>query len=71
MDDIAAWLEGIGLGQCAELFRANDLTAAVLPELTDQDLRGSGCRSATADCCSKRSTTARSHQMKRRRSRRR
>ena len=42
MDDTAAWLEEIGLGQHAELFRANDITAAVLPELTDEDLRQLG-----------------------------
>jgi predicted ATPase/class 3 adenylate cyclase len=42
MDDIAAWLERVGLGQHAELFRANDITAAVLPELTDEDLRQLG-----------------------------
>ena len=42
MDDIAAWLEEIGLGQHAELLRASDITAAVLPELTDADLRELG-----------------------------
>jgi len=42
MDDIAAWLEEIGLGQHTELFRANDITASVLPELTDEDLRELG-----------------------------
>jgi class 3 adenylate cyclase/predicted ATPase len=42
MDDIAAWLENIGLGQHAELLRANDITAAVLTELTDEDLRDLG-----------------------------
>ena len=42
MDDIAGSLEAIGLGQHAELFRANDITAVVLPELADQDLRDLG-----------------------------
>jgi SAM domain (Sterile alpha motif) len=42
MDDIAAWLEQIGLGQYAELFRANDITETVLPELTDEDLKDLG-----------------------------
>jgi class 3 adenylate cyclase/predicted ATPase len=40
--DIAAWLEGLGLGQYAEAFRANDITKGVLPELTDEDLKGLG-----------------------------
>ena len=39
MDDVAAWLATIGLGQYAERFRASDITVAVLPELTDDDLR--------------------------------
>ena len=42
MGEIAAWLEENGLGQYAELFRANDITAPVLPELTDDDLKGLG-----------------------------
>jgi class 3 adenylate cyclase len=42
MDDIAAWLEGIGLGQYAEGFRANDISAMVLAELTNDDLRELG-----------------------------
>ncbi len=42
MGEIAAWLEENGLGQYAELFRANDITAPVLPELTDDDLKELG-----------------------------
>jgi class 3 adenylate cyclase/predicted ATPase len=42
MDDITAWLETIGLTQYAELFRANDITPSVLPELTDDDLKELG-----------------------------
>jgi class 3 adenylate cyclase/tetratricopeptide (TPR) repeat protein len=42
MNDIAAWLENIGLGQYAERFRANDITAAVVSELTNDDLRELG-----------------------------
>lgn len=40
MDDIATWLEELGLGQHAELFRANDVT--MLPELTEGDLKELG-----------------------------
>jgi hypothetical protein len=29
--DIDPWLRGIGLGQYAELFRANDIDAELLP----------------------------------------
>jgi class 3 adenylate cyclase len=42
MDDITVWLETIGLSRYAELFRANDITTSVLPELTDDDLRELG-----------------------------
>jgi class 3 adenylate cyclase/predicted ATPase len=42
MGEIAAWLEEIGLGQYAELFLANDISAPVVPELTDDDLKELG-----------------------------
>ncbi len=42
MDDITAWLGTIGLSEYAELFRANDITTAILPDLTDDDLRELG-----------------------------
>ncbi|SDJ85014.1 adenylate/guanylate cyclase [Bradyrhizobium sp. Rc2d] len=40
--DIAAWLRGLGLGQYEEAFRANDVDAEVLMELTAEDLVGLG-----------------------------
>ena len=36
--DIAAWLRGLDLGQYEAAFRDNDIDAAVLPELTAEDL---------------------------------
>lgn len=40
--DIAAWLRGLGLERYAQAFRDNQITAEVLPELTDADLRELG-----------------------------
>ena len=45
MLDIDAWLRGIGLGQYAELFRANDIEAELLPRLTADDLKDMGVAS--------------------------
>ena len=42
MDDIGAWLDGVGLGQYAEQFRAHDLRFDVLGDLTDEDLKELG-----------------------------
>jgi class 3 adenylate cyclase/tetratricopeptide (TPR) repeat protein len=36
------WLEGIGLGQYAELFRSNDIDFELLPRLTGDDLKDIG-----------------------------
>src|SRR5215475_11136535 len=43
--DIAEWLRGLGLGQYAEAFAANDIDGEVLPELTADDLTGLGITS--------------------------
>ncbi|HET6521210.1 MAG TPA: adenylate/guanylate cyclase domain-containing protein [Geminicoccaceae bacterium] len=43
--DVAAWLRDLGLGRYAEAFRANDIDAAVLPELTAEDLVAIGVTS--------------------------
>src|SRR5919199_1543217 len=43
--DIAGWLRGLGLEQYAVAFRANDIDADVLPELTAEDLIGLGVSS--------------------------
>jgi len=41
-EQIADWLEKLGLGQYAKLFADNDIDVSVLPHLTDQDLRDLG-----------------------------
>jgi hypothetical protein len=43
--DVADWLRGLGLGQYASVFAANDIDAEVLPELTADDLTGLGITS--------------------------
>jgi class 3 adenylate cyclase len=40
--DIAAWLRGLGLEQYEQAFRDNAVDAAVLPELTAEDLKDLG-----------------------------
>jgi class 3 adenylate cyclase len=42
MQQIADWLETIGLGQYAQRFAENDVSIGVLPDLTDQDLKDLG-----------------------------
>ena len=42
MQQIANWLQKLGLGQYAQHFAENDIDASVLPELTDQDLKDLG-----------------------------
>jgi class 3 adenylate cyclase len=43
--DVAAWLEGLGLGRYAQAFRDNDVDAEVLLRLTAEDLAGLGVAS--------------------------
>src|SRR6516165_9730896 len=38
MQQIADWLEELGLGQYAQRFAENDITFVILPDLSDQDL---------------------------------
>jgi class 3 adenylate cyclase len=45
MQQIADWLEQLGLGQYAGCFAENDITVAILPDLTDQDLKELGVAS--------------------------
>ncbi len=45
MQRIADWLEKLGLGQYAQRFAENDITFAILPDLTDQDLKELGVTS--------------------------
>jgi hypothetical protein len=42
MQQVADWLEKLGLGQCAQRFAGNDISFAVLPDLTDQHLKEIG-----------------------------
>ena len=45
MQQIADWLQKLGLGQYAQRFAENDINFAVLPHLTDQDLKELGVAS--------------------------
>ena len=40
--DVGGWLKGLGLGRHEALFRASDIDADILPELTDVDLKELG-----------------------------
>jgi hypothetical protein len=42
MQQVADWLEKLGLGRYAQRFAENDISFAVLPDLTDQDLKEIG-----------------------------
>jgi class 3 adenylate cyclase len=42
MQQIADWLEKLGMSQYAERFVENDIDTSVPPELTDQDLKDLG-----------------------------
>jgi|HubBroStandDraft_6_1064221.scaffolds.fasta_scaffold758077_2 hypothetical protein len=42
MQQVADWLEKLGLGQYAQRFAENDISFSVLPDLTDQDLKDIG-----------------------------
>ena len=43
--NVAAWLQGLGLGQYEQAFRENDIDAEVLADLTAEDLIGVGVTS--------------------------
>src|SRR4029077_15477178 len=45
MQQIADWLEELGLGQYAPRFAENDINFAILSDLTDQDLKELGVSS--------------------------
>jgi hypothetical protein len=46
MQEIADWLQKLALGQYAQRFAANDINFfAILPDLTDQDLKELGVAS--------------------------
>ena len=42
MQQVAVWLEKLGLGQYAQRFAENDTSFSVLPDLTDQHLKEIG-----------------------------
>jgi hypothetical protein len=42
MQQTADWLQRLGLGQYAKAFAENDINFAILPDLTDQDLKELG-----------------------------
>ncbi len=41
-EDIAQWLDGLGLGQYASAFAENDIDLEILPHLMDEDLERLG-----------------------------
>ena len=45
MQEIADWLDKLGLGQYAQRFAENDISFFILPDLTDQDLEKIGVAS--------------------------
>ena len=45
MQQIADWLEKLGVGQYAQRFAENDISFVILPDLTDQDLEKIGVAS--------------------------
>src|ERR1700746_4221933 len=45
MQQIADWLQNLGLGQYAQRFAENDISFSILPDLTDQDLKELGVAS--------------------------
>ena len=45
MQQISDWLNTLGLGQYAHRFAENDISFAILPDLTDQDLKELGVSS--------------------------
>jgi hypothetical protein len=45
MQQVADWLQKLGLSQYAQRFAENDINFAILPHLTDQDLKELGVTS--------------------------
>jgi SAM domain (Sterile alpha motif) len=76
MQQIADWLEKLGLGQYAQRFAENDVSFAVLPDLTDQDLKELGvsllvtgvsfCARSSNSATSRRQLCPRDHSRRRR-----
>ena len=47
MQQIADWLEKLGMSEYARVFAENRIDFSVLPDLTDQHLTNLGCRLGT------------------------
>jgi hypothetical protein len=60
MQQIADWLQKLGLGQYAQRFAENDITFVILPDLTDQDLEKIGVASLGHRRCAPAAQTCRS-----------
>ena len=45
MQQVADWLQNLGLSQYTQRFAENDISFAILPHLTDQDLKELGVTS--------------------------
>ena len=45
MQQVADWLQKLGLGKYAQSFAENDISFAILSDLTDQDLKELGVAS--------------------------
>jgi hypothetical protein len=48
---IAGWLEKLGLAQYIQRFTENEITLSILPDLTDADLKELGSRRSVTDVC--------------------
>ena len=55
MQQIADWLEKLGMSEYAQRFAENGIDVSVLPDLTDQDLErlGVAARDIAAKCCAR------------------
>jgi hypothetical protein len=51
MQQIADWLQKLGLGQYAQRFAENDISFSILTDLTDQHLEKIGVASIGSNCC--------------------
>ena len=51
MQQIADWLEKLGMSEYAQRFAENDIDFSVLRDLTDQDLKRSASRSGIGEKC--------------------
>ena len=53
MQQIADWLEKLGMSEYAQCFAENDINFSILSDLTDQDLKEIGCPRSDigVSCC--------------------